>query len=79
LRAVSVFSSLLTSQIGSFALLLALGLAGYSFVVGAFALIDGGPGSERLGETARRAGIAAFGTILLASVVLVIYRGPDAT
>jgi cytochrome c-type biogenesis protein CcmF len=35
------------------------------------ALSYDGPGSERLGETARRAGIAAFGAILLASVVLV--------
>src|SRR5437868_7636049 len=68
---MSQFSSIALPQIGSFALLLALGLAGYSFVVGALALIIGGPGSERLGETARRAGIAAFGTILLASVVLV--------
>src|SRR5437016_3585173 len=68
---MSQFSSIALPQIGSFALLLALGLAGYSFVVGALALIVGGPGSERLGETARRAGIAAFGTILLASVVLV--------
>jgi cytochrome c-type biogenesis protein CcmF len=58
-------------QIGSFALLLALGLAAYSFVVGAFALIQGGPGSDHLSETARRAGIAVFGTVLLASVVLV--------
>src|SRR6201997_5186275 len=68
---MSHFSSIALPQIGSFALLLALGLAGYSFVVGALALIIGGPGSERLGETARRAGIAAFGTILLAAVVLV--------
>src|SRR5438477_11070581 len=68
---MSQFSSIALPQIGSFALLLALGLAGYSFVVGALALISGGPGSERLGETARRAGIAAFGAILLASVVLV--------
>src|SRR5690348_8990657 len=68
---MSQFSSIALPQIGSFALLLALGLAGYSFVVGALALIVGGPGSERFGETARRAGIAAFGTILLASLVLV--------
>src|ERR1700745_3608413 len=68
---MSQFSSIALPQIGSFALLLALGLAGYSFVVGALALIVGGPGSERLGETARRAGIAAFGTILLAGGVLV--------
>src|ERR1700752_1466405 len=68
---MSQFSRVALPQIGSFALLLALGLAGYSFVVGALALMAGGPGSERLGETARRAGIAAFGTILLAAVVLV--------
>src|ERR1700691_4536323 len=29
-------------------------------------------GSERIGETARRAGIATFGAVFLASVVLVI-------
>ena len=68
---MSQVTSMALPQIGSFALLLALGLAGYSLVVGAFALINKGPGSERLGETARRAGIAAFGTVLLASVVLV--------
>src|SRR6201988_2264789 len=68
---MSQFSRVALPQIGSFALLLALGLAGYSFLVGAVALMAGGPGSERLGETARRAGIAAFGTILLAAVVLV--------
>jgi cytochrome c-type biogenesis protein CcmF len=68
---MSQVTSMALPQIGSFALLLALGLAGYSFIVGAFALIDKGPGAERLGETARRAGIASFGTVLLASVVLV--------
>src|SRR6201988_1447027 len=68
---MSQFSRVALPQIGSFALLLALGLAGYSFLVGAVALMAGGPGSERLGETARRAGIAAFGTILLAAVVRV--------
>jgi cytochrome c-type biogenesis protein CcmF len=61
-------TSMALPQIGSYALLLALGLAGYSFLVGALALFNG---DERLGETARRAGIAAFGTIFLASVVLV--------
>ena len=60
------------STIGSFALILALVLAAYSFLVGLFALILGGRESDYLGETARRAGIAAFGAILLASVVLVI-------
>src|SRR6516164_8245182 len=68
---MSQFSSVALPQIGSFALLLALGLAGYSFIVGAMALINPGPVSDRLTETARRAGIAVFGTILLASVVLV--------
>src|ERR1700751_5010466 len=68
---MSQFSSIALPQIGSFALLLALGLAGYSFVVGALALILGGKDSDYLGETARRAGIATFAAVLLASVVLV--------
>ena len=59
------------SQIGSFALLLALALSVYSFLAGIFALVQKGPGSERLGETARRAGIATFAIVLLAAVVLV--------
>jgi len=46
------------SQIGSFALLLALALSGYSFVMGVAALAREGTATERLGETARRAGIA---------------------
>jgi len=59
------------SQIGSFALLLALTLSAYSFLAGALALAKPGPGSERLGETARRAGIATFALVFLAAVVLV--------
>jgi cytochrome c-type biogenesis protein CcmF len=59
------------SQIGSFALLLALGLSAYSFLAGLLALFGRDAGSMRLGETARRAGIAAFGAVLLAAVVLV--------
>jgi cytochrome c-type biogenesis protein CcmF len=59
------------SQIGSFALLLALGLSSYSFLAGLLALFGRDAGSMRLGETARRAGIAAFGAVLLAAVVLV--------
>src|SRR5487761_452973 len=59
------------SQIGSFALLLALALAGYSFLAGALSLVLKGPGSERLGETARRAGIATFALVFLAAAVLV--------
>src|SRR5271166_2138025 len=57
--------------LGSFALLLAFALSVYTFLAGIMALIEGA-GSERLGETARRAGIATFGAVLLASVVLVI-------
>src|ERR1700731_4391687 len=59
------------SQIGSFALLLALALCAYSFLAGILALVNKGPGSERLGETARRAGIASFAIVFLAAVVLV--------
>src|SRR5450631_1712181 len=59
------------SQIGSFALLLALALSTYSFLAGVLALARPGPGSERLGETARRAGIASFAVVLLAAGVLV--------
>src|SRR5215467_7699911 len=68
---MSQLSTTALPQIGSFALLLALALAGYSFLVGLFALILGGKDSDYLGETARRAGIAAFGAIVLASVALV--------
>src|SRR5437879_6275229 len=59
------------SQIGSFALLLALVLSAYSFVAGLVAVTRKGPGAERLGETARRAGIATFAAVVLAAVVLV--------
>src|SRR5712691_8642673 len=59
------------SQIGSFSLLLALSLSVYSLVAGLIALLRRGPGSERLGETARRAGIATFAAVVLAAVVLV--------
>ena len=60
------------AQIGSFVLVLALAFAGYSFLGGLVALIRKQPGSERLGETARRAGIAAFGAVFLAAAILVI-------
>jgi cytochrome c-type biogenesis protein CcmF len=60
------------SAIGSFALLLALALSGYSFFAGLMALIERRPGSERLSETARRAGIASFGAIFIAALVLVV-------
>jgi len=65
------------AQIGSFALLLALALSAYSFLAGLLALVRPGAGSERLGETARRAGIAAFAVVLLAAAVLVIAAFQD--
>ena len=60
------------SQIGSFALLLALALCAYSFLAGILALVNKASASERLGETARRAGIASFAVVFLAAVVLVV-------
>jgi len=59
------------AQIGSYALLLALALSVYSFVFGLLALISPGEGSERVGETARRAGVVVFGAVLLAAIALV--------
>src|ERR1700693_1134756 len=59
------------SQIGSFALLLALALSAYSFLAGALALARQEQESDRLGETARRACIATFALVFLAAVVLV--------
>jgi cytochrome c-type biogenesis protein CcmF len=59
------------ATIGSYALLLALALSLYSFLFGLLALVYAGEGSERIGETARRAGVALFGAVLLAAVALV--------
>jgi len=56
-------------QIGSFALLLGLALAAYSFVAGALALYRK---DDRLGETARRAGIACWVAVTVAAVALVM-------
>src|SRR6201997_3416871 len=61
------------AQIGSYALLLALALSIYSFGVGLVALFfQGDPLWERLGETARRAGGAVFGAVVLAAIALVV-------
>jgi cytochrome c-type biogenesis protein CcmF len=61
------------AQIGSFALLLALALSIYSFGVGFVALFfQGEPNWERLGETARRAGVVVFGAVVLAAIALVV-------
>jgi len=59
-------------QIGSFALLLALALSSYSFLAGLLALARPTQGSERIAETARRAGIATFAAVFLAAAVLVV-------
>ena len=61
------------AQIGSFALLLALALSVYSFGVGLAALFFQGESSwDRLGETARRAGVVIFGAVFLAALALVV-------
>src|SRR3981081_2086771 len=65
------------AQIGSYLLLLALALSAYSFLAGAIALARRDHGSERMGETARRTGIACFAAVLLAAVVLVICAFQD--
>src|SRR5215469_15548588 len=67
-------------EFGSFALLLALVLSAYTLVMGAVALwrsrsasgiTAGGDGAGRLGETARRAGIASFIALSCAAFALV--------
>jgi cytochrome c-type biogenesis protein CcmF len=58
--------------IGSFALVLALALAGYSFVFGLIGLFRRDAVGVRVSETARRAGVACFFAVLVASFVLVM-------
>src|SRR5436853_4072433 len=65
------------AELGSFVLLLALALSGYSFLAGLVALVINHPGADRLGETARRAGVATFGAVFLGAVVLVIAAFQD--
>jgi cytochrome c-type biogenesis protein CcmF len=60
------------AAVGAFALLFALALSVYAFVAGLLALIFPGEGSERVGETARCAGVVVFGAVLLAAVTLVV-------
>jgi cytochrome c-type biogenesis protein CcmF len=60
------------SALGSFALLLALSLTAYCLLAGLWALSRRQPGWELLSETARRAGIASFGTVAFAAAILVI-------
>jgi cytochrome c-type biogenesis protein CcmF len=58
-------------QFGSYALLLALALSVYSLVAGALALLRRGTSADRVGETARRAGMAVFIALTAAAVALV--------
>jgi len=58
--------------IGSFALKLALCLSLYSCLAGLLSLFGKDARYARLGETARRAGIATFAAVLLAAIILVI-------
>ena len=58
---------------GNFALLLAFALSVYCFGAGLLALLTPDePNSQRLSETARRAGIVVFGAVLLAAIALVV-------
>ena len=57
--------------LGDFCLLFALALAAYSFVVGIVAFIRKDEVGYRLGETARRAGIASFFAVTGAAIILV--------
>ena len=58
--------------LGSYSLLLALALALYAFGAGVMALLRRDDAHERLGETARRAGIAVWIAVAVATGVLVI-------
>ncbi len=57
--------------LGSFALVLALALSVYCLAAGVVAVVRHGPNYERLGETARRAGIAVWACVAVAAAVLV--------
>jgi len=59
-------------ELGSYSLLFALALSVYCFGAGIWALTSKDRGAELLGETARRAGIAVFGAVLVAAVILVV-------
>jgi cytochrome c-type biogenesis protein CcmF len=58
-------------QLGSFAVLFALALSVYALFAGGLALLRPDAAGERLGETARRAGIATFFAVALAALCLV--------
>jgi cytochrome c-type biogenesis protein CcmF len=56
-------------QLGSFTLLLGLALSGYCFIAGVIAIYRK---DERLGESARRAGIATWLAVTVSAIALVI-------
>src|SRR5512146_223370 len=56
-------------HLGSYSLLLALALSAYCFVAGIAGIVRK---NDRLGETARRAGIAAFAAVTIAAFALVV-------
>jgi cytochrome c-type biogenesis protein CcmF len=56
-------------HLGSYSLLLALALSAYCFVAGIVGIVRK---NDRLGETARRAGIAAFAAVTTAAIALVV-------
>ena len=58
-------------QLGSFAVLFALALSVYALFAGGLALLRPDAMGERVGETARRAGIATFFAVALAALCLV--------
>ncbi len=57
--------------IGDFCIYFALVLAAYCFAVGIFALVSRHPAAARLGETARRAGMATFIATAISALALV--------
>ena len=64
-------------QFGSFALLLALAFGVYALGAGIVSLLRPGAAADRLGESARRAGIAVFVAVTAASVALVVAAFQD--
>ncbi len=60
------------SDLGSYSLLLGLALSAYAFVAGIIGVARKNHAADILSETARRAGIAVFGCVLVASTVLVV-------
>ena len=56
---------------GSFVLLFALALAAYCFIAGIVSLVTRHPAGKRLGESARRAGIATFFAVSGAALTLI--------